>query len=417
MKKNDRGVFGTALQPWVIIIPLAALAVLVGCGGVAPPPDDALLWQYGVGNPGELVIVSPSAVDGVAYAGSYEGSVYALNAETGELVWRFDAGDGLNPPPKVAGGVVYAQKARGEYLALDASTGELLSSDEPVREELLISDGVTYFSTQRIDGDFSVHVRAVDVASGEELWTAAVPRSSELPLLFPVTASGDLVFVSDENRVRALDSTTGEPAWSFEAGDGDDGIVQDPPAASNGVVYLRSYSAAYALEESTGAQLWKYDIAYDFWERPPVITDGVWALVEFEVQVLHGLDAATGRLLWSFEEDRAAYVSGGAKGMVFVTGVEAFHALDAATGKELWSLDADWHIGEVEVVDGVLYANSLDGYLHTLDAQTGEPLWSVEIGYHQGGRGKPYAISEGVVYVGYQLEDSGIYAFAAPDAR
>ena len=413
MKKNDRGTSGFALQPWVIIIQLVALTVLAGCSGERPRPlDGALLWQYGTSNPGELVIMSPSVADGVVYAGSYEGSVYALNTETGELLWRFDAGAGLNPPPQVAGGVLYAEKERGGSHALDASIGELLSGDESVSEELLLSDSTIYSWIER---NFSVHIRAVDVASEEELWAADVPRSSELPLLFPVTASGEMIFVSDENQVHALDSATGESVWSFEAGDADGGIVQDPPAGSNGMVYLRSYSAAYALEESTGKQLWKYDIDYDYWGRPPYIVDGVWTLVGLDV--LHGLDAATGRILWSFEEDRASFVSGIAEGMVFVTGDEAFYALDAATGKELWSLDADWHIGEVKVVDGVLYANSLDGYFHTLDARTGEPIWSVEIGYHHGGPGKPYVISGGVVYVSYQLEDSGIYAFTAPDGR
>ena len=74
-------------------------------------------------------------------------------------------------------------------------------------------------------------------------------------------------------------------------------------------------------------------------------------------------------------------------------------------------------MGEVTEVDGVVYANSLTGYLHTFDARTGEPIWSVEIGYHLGGTEDPYLVSGGVVYVGYQLADSGIYAFAAPDGR
>ena len=81
--KNNRGAFGTALQPWVVIIQLVALVVLAGCRGEgSPPPDGALLWQYSTGNPGELVIMSPSVADDVVYAGSYEGSVYALNTGT-----------------------------------------------------------------------------------------------------------------------------------------------------------------------------------------------------------------------------------------------------------------------------------------------------------------------------------------------
>jgi len=394
---------------------LSLLEAARGCDvrtvGGSPVPDDALLWQYETGNPDELLTVSANVANGVVYAGSYGGLVYALDAGTGELLWTFETESGLNPPPTVAGRVVYA-KAPDNLYALDASTGELLSSDDSVYEELLLSDGTLYFPTWRIDGDLSVHIRAVDAASGEELWTADVPRSSELPLLFPVTASGEKVFVSDDSQVRALDSATGEPSWSFDAGD----VVQDPPAASNGAVYLRSYSAAHAVDESTGEQLWSYEIEHGgLGDRPAYIVDGVWPLVEFGV--LHALDAATGQPLWSFDEDPVTFVSGVADGMVFVTGSEAFHALDAATGKELWNLDADWGIGEVTVIDGVLYANSLDGYLHTLDAWTGKPLWSVHIGYHLGGTTKPYTVWGGVVYVGYQLDDSGIYAFNAPGGR
>ena len=68
------------------------------------------------------------------------------------------------------------------------------------------------------------------------------------------------------------------------------------------------------------------------------------------------------------------------------------------------------------MVDGVLYANSLDGYLHTLDATTGEPNWSVKIGYHLGGPEEPYVVSGVVVYVGYMTNEgsSGVYAFKAP---
>ena len=130
--------------------------------------------------------------------------------------------------------------------------------------------------------------------------------------------------------------------------------------------------------------------------------------------------------LWSYEADRVSFVSGVSNGMVYVPGEESFHALDAATGREMWSLDADWGLGEITVVDGVLYANSLDGYLHMLDARTGDLFWSVEIGYHLRGADKPYLVSGGIVYVGYQPRtwtegegspSSGVYAFIAPGGQ
>ena len=381
-------------------------------------PVDSLLWQYETGNRNELVIVSPTLIDGVVYAGSHEGVVYALNAETGELLWRFETENDqnlppevalVNPPPTAAGGVVYVEKEEGGLWGLDALTGEVLWNDETFYEDLFLRDGTLYIPIWRIDGDSSVNLRAIDDSSGELRWEADVPRSSGLPLLFPLTASGRNVYVSDEYQVHALDSTTGKLAWSFDAED----IVEVPPRGSDGVVYLRSYSAAYALNESTGEQIWRYDVDAGGLGRAPFIVDGVWALVDGGADV-QALDAATGQPLWSYEPDLVSFVSGVSDGMVFVTGEEAFHALDAATGKRMWSLDVGWGLGEVTVVDGVLYANSLNGYLHTLDARTGDPFWSVEIGYHLGGMDRPYLVSGEVVYVGHQLADSGVYALIAP---
>ena len=403
----------------------AAQACGLELGGAPPPPDDILVWQYETGNPGEMVIVSPTLADGVLYAGSYEGFVYALDAETGELLWRFETENDqnlppevalVNPPPTVADGIVYVVRAGGELFALDAYTGERLWNDEPVYADSLLNDGIRYMPVLDFDAS-SLNIRAIDERSGELRWGADVPRSSMLPLIFPLTASGQNIYVSDDYQVHALDSTTGRLAWSFDAGD----VVESPPGASDGVVYLRSYSAAYALDESTGEQLWRYDVDNGGLGHAPAVADGVWVLVD-GVDAVQGLDAATGQPLWSYEDGYVS-LSGVSDEMVFVTDDEAFHALDAATGRGMWSLDSGWGLWDVTVVDGVLYANSQDGYLHTFDARTGEPFWSVEIGYHLGGTGRPYLVSGGVVYVGYQpttwpegedVPSSGVYALSVP---
>ena len=176
-------------------------------GGAAafgpPPPDDSLLWQYRTGNPNEFVVVSPTVADGVVYAVSYDDRVYALDAETGELLWSFKAENGLSPPPLASGGVVLISG-----LALDASTGELLWGDDSgptgSSDAAVLSDGTVYIPTELRDNGFNV--RAVDAETGEQLWETDAPRSSPIPLLFPLTASGGNVYVSDEFQVHALDS-------------------------------------------------------------------------------------------------------------------------------------------------------------------------------------------------------------------
>ena len=103
----------------------------------------------------------------------------------------------------------------GDCGGLDALTGERLWEDETIYEEPLLSDGTLYIPLWRIDGDFSVNIRAIDERSGELKWEADVSRSSVLPLLFPLTAAGANVYVSDDSQFHALDSTTGRFAWSF----------------------------------------------------------------------------------------------------------------------------------------------------------------------------------------------------------
>ena len=261
LMKLSSGELDESAMPGVLA---AAQACGLPLGGAPPPPYDILVWQYETGNPDELVIVSPTVADGVVYAGSYEGFVYALNAETGELLWKFETENDqnlppevalVNPPPTVADGIVYVERAGGELFALDAHTGERLWNDEPVYADSLLSDGIRYMPDLDLDAP-SLNVRAIDEGTGEVRWETEVVLSSELPLIFPLTATGGNVYVSDEFWVHALDSATGKLAWSFDAGD----IVDAPPRASDGVVYLRSYSAAYALDESTGEQLWRYDV-------------------------------------------------------------------------------------------------------------------------------------------------------------
>jgi len=62
----------------------------------------ALLWKY---TTGWTVSSSPAVANGVVYVGSLDGNVYALKAGTGALMWKHTGGDSSSPA--VANGVVY----------------------------------------------------------------------------------------------------------------------------------------------------------------------------------------------------------------------------------------------------------------------------------------------------------------------
>ena len=114
-----------------LILALAA-SVLVSCGpppfpdqpnpSVRPEPTPRvdqpvdLLWRYYP--TGSKVYSSPAVVDGVVYVGSYDGYVYALDAATGEMIWRFHTGYNVYSSPAVVDGVVYVGSEDDHVYAL-----------------------------------------------------------------------------------------------------------------------------------------------------------------------------------------------------------------------------------------------------------------------------------------------------------
>jgi outer membrane protein assembly factor BamB len=64
-----------------------------------------LKWSFKAGNQ-PFLDNTPAVVNGVVYAGSGSGNVYALNAETGAMLWGHNIG-GVTTSPAVADDVVY----------------------------------------------------------------------------------------------------------------------------------------------------------------------------------------------------------------------------------------------------------------------------------------------------------------------
>jgi len=65
---------------------------------------------------------SPAVADGVVYMGSDDGNLYALNATTGALLWKYTTGGWVASTPAVANGVVYFGGGGSTLYALNTST-------------------------------------------------------------------------------------------------------------------------------------------------------------------------------------------------------------------------------------------------------------------------------------------------------
>ena len=71
---------------------------------------------------------SPAVADGVVYAGSLDGKLYAFDAATGAVLWTATTGSSIYSSPAVAKGVVYVGGKDTKLYAYNATTGAVLWS-------------------------------------------------------------------------------------------------------------------------------------------------------------------------------------------------------------------------------------------------------------------------------------------------
>lgn len=72
----------------------------------------------------DIFLSSPAVANGKVYFGSGDGNVYAVDAETGTLQWKFPTKDVVHSSPAVVNGVVYIGSWDSYLYAIDAESGQ-----------------------------------------------------------------------------------------------------------------------------------------------------------------------------------------------------------------------------------------------------------------------------------------------------
>ncbi len=145
---------------------------------------------------------SPTVADGVVYIGNMDHSVYALNAETGGLLWRFRGSEGaFVSKPVVIDGTVYIGALDNTFYAIDAADGSLKSSYK--------GDGWFWNDPVHVDGTIYVgtlgrHFYALNAADLSERWSfetsAAIRGQAALyeGQVFVALRNGEILTLSQE---------------------------------------------------------------------------------------------------------------------------------------------------------------------------------------------------------------------------
>ena len=107
-------------------------------------------------DPFDLYLSSPAVADGSVYFGSGDNNIYALDAASGALKWKFKTGDVVHASPALSDGTLFVGSWDSYFYALDSATGKekwrFKTGEDPnihnqvgIQSSAAVADGVVYF--------------------------------------------------------------------------------------------------------------------------------------------------------------------------------------------------------------------------------------------------------------------------------
>jgi outer membrane protein assembly factor BamB len=167
---------------------------------------------------GERKSPSPSQEEGLGWGslvvfGSEDGTVYALDAETGQERWRASAGGPVVSAPMLVGGVVAIGSDDGTVFGLDVATGEQrwrYTAGGAIEAAVVADEAGTLYVASR-DGTLAAVDPSACDQTCEASWEAKV---GGLLRQAPAIGAGRAFVVDDGGHLIAFETESGRRLWS-----------------------------------------------------------------------------------------------------------------------------------------------------------------------------------------------------------
>jgi eukaryotic-like serine/threonine-protein kinase len=288
--------------------------------------DGAQHWKFKTGS---RVTSSPAVYNGRVYFGSYDGNIYAVDAKSGEQRWKFasegerrfsgrhlhgtdPAAESMPDPfdfylssPSIDADTVYVGSGDGNIYALDASSGALrwkFHTGNVVHASPAVANGMVYI------GSWDSNFYAIDAKSGQERWRFKTGEDQEIAnqvgIQSSATLAGGMVYFGcRDSNLYALDAASGAKKWAYHT---KGSWVISTPIAKDGTLYFATSDSALfdAVDAKTGVL--KYSLSFHHWPMfsSPAIA-GRNLYIGSHAGTLMAIDLDKHDTAWTFSTDGA----------------------------------------------------------------------------------------------------------------
>ncbi len=241
--------------------------------------------------------------------------VVALDAATGDEVWRYELGekyaghdgstDGPLSTPAIGDGVVYVLGPYGQLAALGLADGALKWRRDLTEEDSTVPD-YGFTSSPLIAGELVIlatggegqSITAFDAATGEPRWTAGDDTVNyQTPVLLELGGRPVLVAATDKV-LQALDPETGKMLWQHRHTDGEEGEESAQVTPVDGRRFLVKYQRGAELYQASSDSvevLWETRAFGNTHAIPVLVGDHFYG---FTGRFLTAASVATGEIAW-----------------------------------------------------------------------------------------------------------------------
>ena len=361
----------------------------------APGLPREFAWRVQTGG----ISSSPTVMGSTVLVSANDDHLYAIDAATGALRWRYRAENEIMSQPAYAHGLIFIGTGNSSHRVFDPP--HLIVTGEGINK-----------------------LEAIDERTGIEQWNTGLAGTG---MPSQAIVNGDVISVDGGGVVLAVDAQTGAFRWDQRLPSAF--AMSSVVDGENGLIYVSGHlqNAVYALRANDGAVLWKHTFStlYGAIGTNPLAIDGN-VLIGLYLQPLsrgpfgpfvtensralqhmYALDARTGALLWDtamtsvhgrsprYNESAIELIYGN---RIYVGSALApiVSALDMH-GHVLWQTRVSGPVkGGICARDGVLYLGDHKGILWALDAGSGRVIGSMQTDMHFN-TGSPIIVNDTLV--------------------